>query len=583
LCFSDADPATPGVQPALDPAKVAGKIVACDRGSNARTDKSLAVKNAGGVGMILMNPTVNSLNADFHFVPTIHVSNTDRTTVLAYITSAGAGATASLSAATQVKLEAPAMAAFSSNGPALAGGGDLLKPDITAPGVDVIAAVSPAGDNGNLYDAESGTSMSSPHIAGIAALVIGKHPSWSPMAVKSALMTTASQTDNEGNPILGPDGVHDATPLNFGSGHVTPAPAFDPGLVYDSSLTDWVRYGCGIGQFQLVFAPSVCNSFGSIDASNLNYPTLAVGDLAGTQTLTRTVTNVSTEDSGIYDVKVTAPAGTTIAVSPTHLVVPPGKSKSFTVKITRTTAALGAWTFGSLTWVEAKGKGPHNHAVRSNIAVRPVAASVPTEISGSGTSGSIAVSVMPGYTGTLTAAAHGLAADGGVSTGLTGTNTNFNPAAPAIGPAVAKMTVTVPAGSRLARFATFDSDYAAGTDVDEFVYLAGTSTLVGQSAGGTAEESVTLTAAGNYDIYAVLFAQPGGGTGSFTVHQHSFVVPAAASSLTATPATQSVTTATPATVTVGWSGLTSGVRYLGVVDYGDGSSTIGSTIVGVTG
>ena len=568
----------------LDPAKVTGKIVACDRGTNARTDKSLAVKNAGGVGMILMNTSPNSLNADFHFVPTIHVSDVDRATVLAYITSAGAGATASLSAATQVKTEAPAMAAFSSNGPALAGGGDLLKPDITAPGVDVIAAVSPVADNGNLYDAESGTSMSSPHIAGIAALVIGKHPTWSPMAIKSALMTTASQTDNAGKPILGPDGVHDATPLNFGSGHVTPASAFNPGLVYDSSLTDWVRYGCGIGQFQLVFVASVCNSFGSIDASSLNYPTLAVGDLAGSQTLTRRVTNVSTDDAGIYNVKVTAPAGTTITVSPTHLVVPPGHTKSYTVTITRTTAALGAWAFGSLTWVEAKGKSsPHNHSVRSNIAVRPVGASAPAEVAGSGTSGSIAVSVMPGYTGTLTAAAHGLAADSDTATVLTGTNTNFNPAAPAAGAAVAKVTVTVPAGSRLARFATFDADYAAGTDVDVFVYQAGTSTLVGQSAGGTAEESVTLTAAGNYDIYAVLFAQPGGGTGSFTVHQHSFVVPAAASSLTATPATQSVTTAHPTTVTVGWSGLTSGVRYLGVVDYGDGSSTIGSTIVNVTG
>ena len=234
LCFSDADPATAGIQPALDPVKVAGKIVACDRGTNARTDKSLAVRTAGGVGMILMNTAPNSLNADFHFVPTIHVNEVDRAAILAYITSAGAGATASLSAATQVKVEAPAMAAFSSNGPALAGGGDLLKPDITAPGVDVIAAVSPAGDNGNGYDALSGTSMSSPHIAGIAALVIGKHPGWSPMAVKSALMTTASQTDNAGKPIVGPDGVSNATPLNFGSGHVAPASAFDPGLVYDS-------------------------------------------------------------------------------------------------------------------------------------------------------------------------------------------------------------------------------------------------------------------------------------------------------------------------------------------------------------
>ena len=577
----------------LDPAKVTGKIVACDRGVNARTDKSLAVKNAGGVGMILMNTSANSLNADFHFVPTIHVSEVERATILAYIASAGAGASASLSASTRISVEAPAMAAFSSNGPAIAGGGDLLKPDITAPGVDVIAAVSPVADNGNLYDAESGTSMSSPHIAGIAALLIGKHPDWSPMAVRSAMMTTASQKDNAGNPILGPDGSTNATPLNFGSGHVTPKSAFDPGLVYDSGLTDWVQYGCGIGQFQLVFGTGVCDDFGSIDASNLNYPTLAVGDLAGSQTLTRTVTNVETGHGGpghrhgpgrrhasTYDVNVRAPAGTTVVVTPRKLTLRPGESKSFTVKITRTSASLGAWTFGSLTWNERGAKG---HSVRSNIAIRPVAASAPAEISASGTSGSQAITVMPGYTGTLTTAPHGLAADVKASVSLTGTNTSFNPASPAAGPSVAKVTVNVPAGSRLARFATYDADYASGTDLDLFVYSAGTNTLVGQSAGGTAEESVTLLASGSYDIYVVLFAQPGGGTGAFTVQQHSFVVPAAASSLTATPASQPVTTAVPATVTVGWSGLTAGILYLGVVDYGDGTNTIGSTVVFVSG
>jgi subtilisin family serine protease len=584
LCFSDWDTSTPGLQPALDPAKIAGKIVACDRGVNARTDKSFAVKNGGGVGMILMNTNVNSLNADFHYVPTIHVTDTDRAAILSYIASAGAGATASLSASTRVSVEAPAMAAFSSNGPAIAGGGDLLKPDITAPGVDVIAAVSPVADNGNLYDAESGTSMSSPHIAGIAALLIAKHPTWSPMAIKSAMMTTASQTDNAGKPILGPNGVTNATPLNFGSGHVTPKSMFDPGLVYDSGLVDWVRYGCGLGQFQLAFGQGVCNAFGSIDASNLNYATLAIGDLAGSQTLTRTVTNVSTDDAGIYDVSVSAPAGTSVTVSPTHLVIPPGHSKSFTVKITRTTAALGTYTFGSLTWIEKKGKtSPHNHSVRSNIAVRPVALAAPAEVSGSGTSGSKAVSVMPGYSGTLTAAAHGLAADAESVFNLNGVNTNFNPAAPAAGAAVGKVTVNVPAGSRLARFATFDADYASGTDIDLFVYNAGTSTLVGQSAGGTAEESVTRLAAGGYDIYVVLFAQPGGASGPFTVHEHSFVVPAAASNLTALPVSQSVTTGVPATVTVGWSGLTAGTRYLGVVDFTDGSTTVGSTIVAITG
>ena len=126
------------------------------------------------------------------------------------------------------------MAAFSSRGPALAGGGDLLKPDITAPGVDVIAAVSPAGDaGGNLYNAHSGTSMSSPHIAGIAALLREQAPrTGRPIWIKSALMTNATPRDNTDAPIQ--DADHDATPLDYGSGHVRPGLAFDPGLVYDS-------------------------------------------------------------------------------------------------------------------------------------------------------------------------------------------------------------------------------------------------------------------------------------------------------------------------------------------------------------
>jgi hypothetical protein len=281
-------------------------------------------------------------------------------------------------------------------------------------------------------------------------------------------------------------------------------------------------------------------------------------------------------------VTVDAPSGTNVVVTPSKLVVPPGQSKSFTVKISRTSATLNAWTFGSITWVEKKGKtSPHAHSVRSNIAVRPVPLAAPTEVAVSGTSGSTDLSMTPGYTGTLNAIPHGLDAADVTTVGLTGTNTNFSTTAPAAGPAVAKITVTVPAGSRLARFATYDADYAAGTDLDLFVYTGGTTTLRGQSAGGTAEEAVTLTAAGTYDIYVVLFAQPGGATGAFDIHHNAFVVPEAASNLTATPPSQSVTTAVPATVTVGWSGLAAETRYLGQIEYTDGSTTIGTTIVAV--
>ena len=187
-------------QPTLDPALVAGKIVMCTRGGNDRVDKSLAVKNAGGIGMVLIDPSPNSQTADFHSVPSIHLNNVSGAAVKAYIASAGTGATAAISAVDTTPVEAPSMGSFSSFGPALAGGGNLLKPDITAPGVSVIAAVAPPGNGGLDYNSYDGTSMSTPHITGIAALILQKHPSWSPMWVKSALMTGGSSGHEPGQP-----------------------------------------------------------------------------------------------------------------------------------------------------------------------------------------------------------------------------------------------------------------------------------------------------------------------------------------------------------------------------------------------
>ena len=176
----------------LDPAKVAGKIVVCDRGGNVLRQQEPGGRQAGGVGMVLVNTPTSATprRLRLHSVPTVHLAEHGRAAVKAY--AAMAGATATINARTScTNAPAPFTASFSSRGPLRAGNGDLLKPDLIAPGQDILAGVALPGNNGALFDLYSGTSMSSPHVAGLAALIKEKNPGWSPMAIKSALMTTA--------------------------------------------------------------------------------------------------------------------------------------------------------------------------------------------------------------------------------------------------------------------------------------------------------------------------------------------------------------------------------------------------------
>lgn len=597
LCFSGT----------LDPAKVTGKIVLCERGTNDRIDKSRAVQQAGGVGAILYNPSANSLNADFHFVPTVHVDQTAGAAIKAYIAGT-ASPTASLSVGTAVSVEAPAVASFSSRGPSISSGGSVLKPDIMAPGNDVVAAVSPAHHNGNLYDTESGTSMATPHIAGVAALLISKHPNWSPMAVKSAMLTTATTVDNKGKPIQGQDGA--ATPLDYGSGEVVPADAFNPGLVYDSGQVEWIQYLCGLGG---IVGASTCAALGTVAPEQFNSPNIAVGDLTGKITVSRTVTNV-TADRGIYNAKVDAPKGFKVTVSPSHLDLKPGASATFKVTIERTNKApLDTYAFGSLTWVSPAGHGKGSgssdcrpgtghltgpqpdgkpgkgnpgkeqpYEVKSVIAVNPVAVSVPGSFTGTGVSGSQALTVSTGYAGTLTTSVAGLVSGTEHDFNLVTDVAGFDPNHPATSAGVGSFEAVVPDDALIARFATYAADYPAGTDLDVWVYQKqsnGTLALYDFSAGSTAEESVTLSDPGDYVIFVDAFALPADPT---VVKAFDYLVSGStgpAGNFTATPASQSATLAGSATVTLGWTGLTAGKHYLGAVFYGDGTNTVGTTLV----
>ena len=542
----------------LDPAKVSGKIVLCERGgpapANARVDKSAAVKAAGGVGMILANVAASTLNADLHSIPTVHVDHVAGPTIATYAQTPGATATLS-QAVVNNAAPAPDVAAFSSRGPSLAGGGDILKPDFMAPGVDILAAVAPPGNAGKDFDLYSGTSMSSPHVAGLGALLSEAHPDWSPAAMRSALATTADATSRAGLNL----------PFNTGSGHVRPNLSTDPGLVYDAGFADYLSFLKGQG---LCCATSA--SIPAADASDLNQPSIAIGDLAGAQTVTRTVTNVSST-AGKYTATLVLPAGYTGSVSPSMFTVAPGATQTYTVSFTRTDATFNQFRFGSLSW------GDGTHTVRSPIALRAVQIAAPAELRGTGTSGSIAYTVKPGYTGTLTAAAAGLVP--------AATNAGTVPDDPTDdfvkdGPGQVKFDVVIPAGTTYARWNLFDEHTDGDDDLDLYVYRG--ATLVGASGGGTSAEQVSLSSppADTYSVY-VHGWQTDGPDAQFTLF--GWVLGSTATSLTVTPASQAATTGQPAPITASWTGITVGTKYLGSVTYGNGTSAIGRTIVRIDG
>jgi subtilisin family serine protease len=562
-CYSAASAGSP----VLDPAKVSGKIVVCERGgaapANARVDKSVAVKEAGGVGMVLYNVAAGaSVNADLHSLPTVHVDNVAGGAIATY--AATASPTATLSEAEVNRLApAPDVAGFSSRGPSLAGLGDILKPDFMLPGQDILAAVAPPGNAGKDFDIYSGTSMSSPHVAGVGALLTQAHPDWSPAAMRSALATTAHQAIVSGY-----------NPFGAGSGQVQPNKTVDPGLVYDAGFADYLSFLKGQNL--------IGNNVPARDASDLNLPSLSVGDLAGVQTLTRTVTNVSGAGA-TYNATVVAPTGFTVSVTPASFSIPAGGRQSFTVTVTRTNGPLNTFRFGSLTWSDG------THTVRSPISVRPVAVSAPAEISGTGASGSQSFGIKTGYAGPLTYVKRGLVA----ATPFSGTvaddpTDDFDTGHPADNQGIVTHDIVVAANTAVLRISMFDPDTDGADDLDLYLYRVGTApdgtetlTLVGTSGGGTSAERIQVTPAAAGATYRLFVHgwQTDGLDAAYTLFAWQLGTADAGNMTVTGPA--AATIGGQHTVTVAWTGLETGKRYLGQVRYNEGATTHATTFVRV--
>jgi subtilisin family serine protease len=553
----------------LDPAQVAGKMVLCDRGTIARVAKSEAVAIAGGSAMILANTSPGSLNADLHSVPSVHVDQASGDAIRTYVTTDPNPTGFLTPRVSGSDPNAPQVAVFSSRGP-LQASSDLLKPDIMAPGVDILAASAPP-DSGRDFDFLSGTSMSSPHIAGLAAVVKSAHPDWSPMMIKSALMTSSEDTA--------------ASHFAEGSGHVVPTAAIDPGLVYDSGFFDWFGFLCGTGQL----VSSACSVFG-IDPSDLNTPNIAIGELAGSQTVTRTVTNVG--PAGTYNVSVDAPPGIEVVVSPSALTLAEGESANYEVTFTSTeSAALGDYAFGNLTWSD----GTRN--VRSALVARPFQLAAPTEVGGDGATGSLSFDVDFGYTGDYSAGAHGLEpanlqADNVADDPQNNVNAalgtcDFGAAFP--WPCVGGTwhAVSVPGGSAYLRVSLFDAYTDGSDDLDLYVFNSGLG-FVGGSGSGTSAEQVDVPFPGDTLYFVFVHGwQTDGPDANYTLFDWS--VPATPGTgtylLSIDNAPASAVLGSSGTVDVSWdvSGdpATEGRKYLGAVSHSDGGGLIGITLIRV--
>ncbi len=547
-----AEDALPEGAAAFDAAKVAGKIVVCDRGGNARVSKSLAVARAGGIGMVLTNTSAaQSLNADYHSLPTVHLASSARIAVHAYAQTAGA--TATIAAATiGFGNAAPFTAGFSSRGPLLGAGGDLLKPDLIAPGQDILAGVSPV-KTGRLFDLLSGTSMSSPHVAGLAALFKEARPDWSPMAIKSALMTTGTDVRDVNS---------DGTPLSYaarifrqGAGHVQPYSATTPGIVFDSNLADWLAFLCGVQP------GGGCTGVRPIDASDMNVASIAIGDLPGAQTVKRRVTNVSGNPAS-FMASFDGQPGITVTMTPSTLNVGAGQTSEFSLTITNTGAALGSYVGGQLKLTGA------GEVVRLPVVVRPVLFAAPPEVRES-------YSVKFGYTGPFSATPRGLI-EATVGNGIVFDDPT-NGTCSLTSPNAQLVSVVVPAGTTYARFSLFDADVAPGADIDLCVFLG--STQVGGSGSGSSAEEVNLVApaAGNYTVVVQGWGVPG----SSPFKLHSWLLGSARAGNMAVSAPASATLGTTGAIGLTFSGLTAGKKYLGSVAYDGVAGLPNPTIVRV--
>lgn len=314
-----------------------GEIVACTRGTFGRIEKGANVLAAGAGGYVLMD-NGGGLVGDAHDLPAVHISAADGAKLANWL-AANSNTMAAISGFV-VDMDpgnGDVVAGFSSRGPNTTI--DVLKPDVAAPGVDIIAAIN---TDGVTYSPEfgflSGTSMASPHNAGAGALMSRLHPDWGPHQIRSALMMTAT-TD-----LVKENGVTPADPHDIGAGRIDLHRSGDAGLVMDESTSNFLA----------------ADPFLRGDPRTLNIASMMDSECVGICTWTRTFKNVSS-DAVRWKISVTNPPGVYLKLYPTNNVkIPQGTSRTVTITADATFADIG-WHYGEVQLTPKTGHGAPLH------------------------------------------------------------------------------------------------------------------------------------------------------------------------------------------------------------------------------
>ena len=571
-------------EPLVNDTEMSGNIAFIERGGCNFDLKIQHAEDAGAVAAVVYSiagdPIVMNGNAALVDIPAVMIGQADGNLIVAEI-EAGNDVTAVLEKS--LLLTEPetgnVMATFSARGPGPVN--DILKPDVTAPGVNILAGFTPETANSmpdETFAYLSGTSMSTPHVAGVAALLMQARPEWSPSMVKSALMTSARQD------LVQSDGESVANPFDYGAGHIVPNRALDPGLVYDVSDGEFDAFACG---FDSPAVPeSRCDELENAGVSfapeDLNQPSIGVARLANEKTVTRRVTNAS-DESQTFVATVTAPPGILVSVVPSSLSLGPGQTASFDVTFVYESGPLDLWRFGSLTW------SSNDHSVYSTIAVKPVSLTAPAEVTSFGGSGTISFPVEFGYTGSYVPGVHGLrlplVINGFVDNDPTKTFTFRS------SNGVTAHLVDVPDGQLYLRFSLFDALTEGNDDLDLYLYYQpGTcnpldfrGTRVTESGGPTSEEQVNVfrPPAGCYGALVHGYetdpsnSQPGT---NYTMLAWAFGIVDDQGNMTAS-APPFVNSGGTETVTVNWANLVSDTIYLGGISHNTPQGLVGLTLI----